>query len=181
LNDAAMTDQEIVGLATRVAHELGREWQREPRYFERESDLVAELGARLRTVLRFLGRDWVSDPGGLNAEPGGPCRYGAVTINTCLLGADGKSNVYPDIVIWAAAPLARDFRRDGWPVLWACEVKYTFADCGHDDFSKLAALVSAGRVGAACYLQFVAQTVESLEQHDPAERVVHLRFSSASR
>ncbi len=147
----------MVQAAHNVIRAVIGEWHRQPFLWSRERDIQAEIGSRLSTIFSLQGLGTVSGDYGPIPTGWKPNQtWSRVAYEPYVrLVVDGrKSYCHPDIVIWhdsESTSRKPDYENGvGWPILWACEIKYGSGDDGTYDERKLGLMVDQGTVDYAC-------------------------------
>lgn len=150
-----MSKKFLVDAARRVVERLVLDWQLEPDRWERERDVQVELCSRLNQLYRILGSDTVSA-----TENGKMFNYNRAACEPCVeyTYRDKKKYLcYPDVVIWDELLNSKDTQVsfENWPILWACEIKYTFSEPDNWDVEKLEYLIQQTKVEFGCWLMLI--------------------------
>jgi len=157
----------LVQLAWYTVEQLVTDWAKNPHYWEREIDIQSELKGRLATIFSLIGRGEV-----ISREEGSPASPGLKTYRFSRVAcepsisytySDGEQyRAMPDIVVWDALPDPLQSPEDGWPILWACEIKYKNSTATEWDIEKLGYLLDQKRIQFGCWLVFCMD--DSLEK-----------------
>lgn len=151
----------LVQLAWYTVEKLVTDWAKNPYYWEQEVDIQAELRSRLALAYSLLGVDEVI---AVENDPANPrntvtYRYSRAACEPSIRYKykDGRSyRAMPDVVVWGDLEDPRNSPKgdDAWPILWACEIKYTNAGPTEWDIEKLGYLLDQNRIRYACWLTF---------------------------
>jgi len=151
----------LVGIAWKVVENFLSEWSQQPYRWNREIDVQVAIAYRLTVACDLIGQGTLigNYPSVL---PGfRPQVWNRVSCEPKVIYTftDGKQyHCFPDIVIWDDIPdpdNPPDTQEGGfWPILWACEIKYTEgSDYGTWDREKMEFLLDQKIVKFGCWVQ----------------------------
>ena len=142
----------LVQTAYNVINAVLAEWQEQPYRWLKERDLQAEISGRLSQIFNLQGKGtlqgkhrWIESEqtwSRVSCEP----YVGYVYYSK-------RSRCYPDIVIWKDIDSKKqptDETSTGWPILWACELKYGSSNKGEWDREKLRLLLEQDKIEYGC-------------------------------
>lgn len=150
---------QLVDVAWDVVNTFLRDWQTSPYRWAQEIDVQVELASRLSTVLRQLGRDSLLANYRVGAIPGFETnqRWSRVTCEPVVKYTFTDQRTYkckPDIVLWDDIRDANNPPdEEHFPILWACEIKYTSQEPADWDLQKLRFLVRQGTMRFGCWIR----------------------------
>jgi len=149
----------LVQTAWHTVEQLVKDWVNNPHHWDREIDIQSELRARLATIfsLTGLGQVVFHEEGHPPSIESKTYRYSRVSCEPSIpyTYSDQKEHLaVPDVVIWDTLADPTIVPKDGWPVLWACEIKYKSSDHSDWDEKKLGYLLDEKRIEFGCWLKF---------------------------
>ena len=147
----------LVNSAWYVVENLIQDWQKQPYRWDKEIDIHTELAGRLSNLCELVGRGVVEGTY-KDVIPGfEPQLWSRVACEPYVsyMYENKLCRCHPDIVIWddLANPESPP-EEANWPILWACEIKYTNKEPGDWDLEKLQYLVRQNHIKHGCWLRF---------------------------
>jgi hypothetical protein len=131
------------------------EWKTNPSHWFQEIDVQFEISQRINRVLKDMDLQFIRAP---HSHYRNIHEFSRVTCEPYVyLGGDKPSYAHPDIVVWDDDESGQNTLNSGrWPVIWACEIKYTSAEPKSTDFVRLQQMLSDKILFAGCWLKLIA-------------------------
>lgn len=159
----------LVSVARKTVEKLVDDWKETPYKWNRERDIQVELSSRLNQMFSIIGKDTLE--GRYDSVKSGykdRQHWARVCCEPHLkyIYKNGKKySCYPDVVIWDDIP-DPESPPDDWPILWACEIKYTSSRPSSWDIEKLEYLIKQKRIKFGCWLTLRFETSEQRNSSD---------------
>ena len=151
----------LVQTAWYVIEQFIDDWQREPYRWYQEIDIQTEISNRLKQIYQLIGEDSILMKSHYKVQGLTDIqKFSRVTCQTYVsyTDSDGKDfSCVPDIIVWDEVDDLEKYPEgisSSWPILWACEIKYSGVKHGDWDQEKLRYLVEQSRAKFGCWLQF---------------------------
>jgi hypothetical protein len=83
------------------------------------------------------------------------------------LGGAGTSYAHPDIVVWDDHDSRMTTLNSGkWPMVWACEIKYTTGEPDPTDLDRLRQMLRDKVLYVGCWIKLIVNTTTDMSDHD---------------
>jgi hypothetical protein len=135
------------------------DWKENPWAWMQEVDVQVDLIARIKKKFAVEDKYVFARHG---YYPDLQRKFSRVTCEPYVLIERSRSAIHPDIVIWGDEKDVRkrtEYINSGyWPILWACEIKYSFVDPARgeeEDRSRLEQLIANSGTVTATQLVLV--------------------------
>ena len=171
-----MNDQEkkrICDLIGQIVDTFVEEWAKTPLHWLQEIDVQCDLFSRLH---KFLKDRNICHLKARHSRYTNQHEFSRITCEP-YVSLGGTCYAHPDIVIWDDANNDSDTLNSGrWPIIWACEIKYTTGEPEATDLKRLRQILEDNTALSACWIKLVlGQQTSILDQDissDPRLRIV---------
>jgi len=143
------------------------DWTKNPSLWLQEIDIQFELVQRLKQALRTHLSMYIHARHSHYSEKHD---FARITCEPYVsLGVDTKY-AHPDIVIWDDPP-DEDLQINMglWPILWACEIKFTSSEPNAEDLDRLRQLLSNGTLFCGCWLKLLLNPPKGNRDHEESK------------
>lgn len=157
------TKKQIYGCITQGVTAFAEEWAQHPLHWLQEIDVQCELFSRLHKVLKE------HDLCFLKARHSYYTSQHEFSRIACepYVSLAGKSYAHPDIVIRDDANGDTVTLNSGrWPIIWACEIKYTKGKPDATDLKRLRQILEDNTALSACWIKLVLDQETSISDQD---------------
>ena len=166
-----MNDRDIENVCTEIRRQVDEfvdEWKKNPTQWLQEIDVQCDLAQRISSILKEQKKDVIrarhshyhseQDFSRLTCEP------------YVSLGGAGTSYAHPDIVVWDDPDgSANELNSGKWPIIWACEIKYTTGEPDATDLDRLRRMLGDKTLRVGCWIKLIIDSDASMSDHDKTD------------
>lgn len=158
-----MNDQEKAILLNAIHNQVDdfiAEWKLNPSHWFQEIDVQSELSHRISSALKQMNLQFFRAP---HSHYRNIHEFSRVACEPYVyLGGAKPSYVHPDIVVWDDDESGQYTLNSGkWPIIWACEIKYTSGEPNSADLDRLKQLLSDEIIFAGCWIKLIVNNKSS--------------------
>lgn len=155
----------LIQSAWRVVGKLVLDWQNQPYRWEYERDIQVELSSRLSQLYTLINEDLIEvhydnvlegyENKQFRSRVG--CEY-----LVRFRYKDGKNyGCHPDVVIFDKPNNKKVLTSTTLPILWACEIKYSYSKPDSWDVDKLEYLINQSQINYGCWLTLIKERAKT--------------------
>jgi len=163
-----MNDQDKMRLCKLIRNRVDTfisEWKTNPSHWLQEIDVQCDLARRIHLLLKHQKADVLQ---ARHSHYQAEREFSRLTCEPYVsLGGAGTSYAHPDIVVWDDHDSRMTTLNSGkWPMVWACEIKYTTGEPDPTDLDRLRQMLRDKVLYVGCWIKLIVNTTTDMSDHD---------------